>query len=213
MATWASYYNYILPDLMGVPTAVVDFELRRVCRDLCEQALVHSEEVTPINVVANTATYTLAPVTAETEPVIVKSAWYNDAVLDKAPMDILGDAMSQWQDVSSTSPYAYTQRRPDQITLFPVPSEALTAGLRVEINLRPSLAATGLTDWIATNYIYAIADGVKGKLMAQPGKPWTNPELSAYHTGLYEAAKTRATVDANRSFTRAVLSARPRPAA
>lgn len=213
VTAWSSFYDYIMPDLMGATTTVVDFELRRVAINFCEETQVHTEEVTPINVLANTAAYTLAPSSVELEPCMVKAAWFDDTPLKYAPMDVLNSVSPQWQDATGPAATAFTHRRPDEIILYPVPDTALTGGLRVEIAVRPSLAATGLTDWITTRYIYAIADGVKGKLMAQPGKPWTNLELAGYHTQLYESAKTRATIDANRSFTRAALSVRPRPAA
>lgn len=213
IVAWSTMYDYILPDVMGVTSAVVDAELRKVCIDFFEQAHVMSEEVTPIDVVAATAEYTLTPVTTETAVVVVKAAWYDDAPLDLAPLDILSSKNPQWQDDTSSSPTAYTQRRPDKIILYPSPTESLADGLRVEIVLKPTLSSTGIEQWVRDRYVAALADGAKGRLMAQPGKPWTNLELSSYHTNLYEAAKTRATIDVNRSFTRAALSVRMRPAA
>lgn len=212
MTAWASFYDHVLPEVNGVTPALVDFTLRQICIDFCRETGVHTAEVTPINVVANTAEYTLTSPVSETEPYQVKGAWFDGTPLDFAPIDALNAAPDYWPDVASTTPSAFTQKEPSKLILYPKPDTALTAGLRVELILQPTLISTGLTTWIAERYIRDLACGVKGRLMAQPDKPWTRPEQSSYYTTLYEAAKTRATIDVNRSFMRSALSVRPRPA-
>lgn len=212
MTVWASFYDHILPELNGITPAVVDFTLRDVCRDFCEETGVHATEVTAINVVAGTSAYTLTSPVSGTEPHRIKAAWFNGHPLHMAPEDALNASSDYWPDSTSTEPWAYTQKQPDQIILYPEPDTAVTDGLRVQIILKPTTDSTGLTDWIALRYMRQLAHGVKARLMAQPGRPWTNPDFAAYHNALYESAKTLATIDANRSFTRGALTVAMRPA-
>jgi hypothetical protein len=212
MTVWSGFYDHILPEVNGVLPASVDFVLRQICIDFCQETGVHTSEVTPINVVALTAEYTLTSTVTGTEPYQVKAAWFDGTPLDLAPIDTLNAAPDYWPNVTATTSTAFTQKQPDKIILYPTPDTAVTAGLRVELILRPTQSSTGLTDWIATRYMRELACGVKGRLMAQSDKPWSRPDQAAYYLGLYEAAKTRATIDVNRSFMRSTLSVRPRPA-
>lgn len=212
MTAWTGFYDHILPEVNGVAAGVVNFTLRQVCIDFCEETGIHRAEVTPINVVAGTAEYTLTSPVAETEPYKVAAAWHDDLPLDIATLDVLSSFQKYWPDTDGT-PRAYTQKQPDKIVLYPNPETALTAGLRVELILRPTQTSTGLTTWIAERYMDCLAYGVKGRLMAQPNRPWTNPDYAAYYLRLYGSARTAARAEANTSLTRAALSVRPRPAA
>lgn len=212
LTLWADFYDSILPDVQGVTPPVVDFNLRQICQEFCEESSIHTAEVTAIDVVADTATYTLTSTVTGTEAYKIKAAWFDDVPLSMAPIDVLNNAQEYWPDTEATDAYAYTQKQPDQIILYPKPDTALVGGLRVELILRPTIASTGLTDWIATRYMRQIACGVKGRLMAQPNKPWSSPEFSTYYTSLYESAKTKAAFEAQRSLTRAALSVQMRPA-
>lgn len=213
MTAWSGFYDHILTEVNGITTAVVDHTLRQVAIDFCERTCIHTEEVTPINVVAGTANYALTALTTGTEAYKIKAAWFEGIPLDIAPLDALNAAFPYWRDQDTPDPWAYTQKIPSEIILFPTPNEDSTAGLRVEIILRPTQTSTLLTTWIAERYMYDIACGVKGRLMAQPGRPWTNPEMASYYLNHYNTARARAAAEANSSLMRAALSVRPRPAA
>lgn len=211
--TWASFYDHILPEVNGVTPAQVDFVLRQVCIEFCEQTGIHSVEVDAIDVVADTATYELTSPVDETEPYQIKAAWFDDRPMDVAPLDALASANPYWGSLTATAAVAYFQRQPDEIILYPIPDTAVTDGLRVEVLLRPTADATGLTGWVANRYVRQLAAGAKARLMAMPDRPWTRPDFAAVYQSEFLDAKTRAKIDANRSLTRATLSARPRPAA
>ena len=212
MTLWSGFYDHILPEVNGVATGVVDHVLRQVCIDFCEKTRIHLSLVDPIDVVAGTAEYTLTSLVSGTEPYMVNAAWHDELPLRMAPLDSLNSFAEYWPDTDGT-PYAYTQKQSDKIILYPNPTTALTDGLRVELVLRPTSSSTGLTDWIATRYMECLAYGVKGRLMAQPNRPWTNPEYAQYFLSLYERARAKAAIEANKSLMRAALSARQRPAA
>jgi hypothetical protein len=212
MTAFSAFYDRILPELQGVTTAVVDDMLRQVAIEFCEETEVHCTEVTAIDVVAGTAEYTLTSPVSSTEACRIKAAWYNGVPLHIASETVLNGSTEYWRDLTSTQPWAYTQKSPDKIILFPEPEESLAGGLRVLIVLRPTLAATTITDWVATRYMRCLGYGVKGRLMAQPAKPWTNPDLATYNLAMYEASKGHAAADARRSFAPGALTVRMRPA-
>ncbi len=213
LTLWSNFYDHILPDVNGVTSAIVDFHLRQVAIDFCEQTGIHAAEVTPINVVAGTATYTLTSPVPETEPYRVKAAWYNSRPLDIAPIDVLNGMNTYWPDQTGSESWCYTQKQPDEIMLFPEPDTSLANGLRVELILRPTQASTGLTDWVATRYMRVISAGVKARLMFMPGRPWSHPEMAPSLFAEYTAGRALAELDSNRSLTRGVLSVAMRPAA
>lgn len=211
LITWDAFYDHILPELNGVTPGMVDLELRQVCIDFCEQTGIYTAEVTPINVVAGTASYALTTTEEEAEAYRIKAAWFDSRPLDYAPIDALNSYNQYWPSLTSTESYAYTQKQPDTVILFPKPDTALTGGLRVELILRPAQDSTGLIDWVATRYMRALAAGVKARLMAQPDRPWSRPDYAANYGAEYVSARSLAEVDVNRSFVRSALSVRPRP--
>jgi hypothetical protein len=210
---WTGFYDHILPELNGITPAQVDHMLRQVCIDFFEQTGIYSVELDTIDVVAGTATYDLDSPVSQMEPYQVKAAWYDDQPLDIAPLDVLVQANPYWGENTSTKPWAYTQRQTDQIVLYPNPSESLDDGLRVEATLRPTDDATGIVSWVASRYVRVLAAGVKGRLMAQPDRPWTRPEFAGVNLSEYASGRSKARIDANRSLTRASLQVRQRPLA
>lgn len=212
LTAWSSFYDHILPEVTGVAPALADFHLRQQCVEFCENSRIHTAEITPIDILANTATYTLTSPVSGAEPFEVNAAWYNGRPLDYAPIDALNQASNYWRSRTGTEALGFTQKQPDQIILYPQPDTALVGGLRVDLVLRPTSVATGLTDWIANRYMKYLAAGVKARLMSMPDKPWTRPDFAQQYLALYQAGETRATIDANRSFTRGALSAQMRPA-
>lgn len=209
LTTWSSFYDHILPEVNGVLPAVVDFELRQVAIDFCEQTGVHTAEVAPIDVVGGTAAYTLTSLVAGTEPYRIKAAWYNNRPLDLAPIEALNDYSQYWPSQTDVEARCYTQKQPDQIILFPQPNTSLSGGLRVELILRPTQASTGLTDWIANRYMRVICAGVKARLMSMSDRPWSRPDFAAAFAVEYVSGRGLAEIDANRSFIRSALSVRP----
>jgi hypothetical protein len=210
MSALADFYDHILPELQGVSTAVVDHMLIQVAREFFKDTEVHTSDLAAISVVAGTSSYTLTSLVEDTEVVRVKAAWYDDVPLDIAPESVLVTGNPDWT-TSTGEPRAYLAPIPGEIILFPEPDESLASGLRVQVVLRPTVDAAVITDVWALEYMECLAYGVKGKLMAQPSKPWTNPDMATYNLAMYAASKSEASADVRRSFAKASLSVRMRP--
>lgn len=55
-------------------------------------------------------------------------------------------------------------------------------------------------DWVLNLYMNDIIDGVLGRMMSQPAKPYSNAQLAAYHTRSFGTAIGAARLEANRRY-------------
>ncbi len=55
--------------------------------------------------------------------------------------------------------------------------------------------------WIAQRYGDAILDGLLGRMMTMPSKPWTNNQMSVYHLRSFNAKKAQTRVEIQRNNT------------
>lgn len=200
---WSGFYDFVLPELNGVPTDLVDIYLRRATIEFCEETSVYVADHDPISIIKGIAEYDLEPPEPETDIVSVKKAWVGNAPIDYISQDTLNQRMTYWPTDEAARPTAFTQQTQTSLLLYPKPTESSKAGLNMKVVLRPSLTATGVTDWVATKYIQEITDGAKSMLMGMENKPWSSQTGEAKYRAQFEAGKTRATIEALRSFTRA----------
>lgn len=212
MTLWEDMYDYLLPEINGYNEPLVKFHFRRAAIEFCYDTLVHVVALDPINVVSGTNTYTLTSNVAETDIRQVKSVWFNGYPISDATQDTLASVPIYWRTYSADVAYGYTMNDPNTLSLYPSPSENVTNGLRVDAAIMPSGDSTGVADWLSDHYADDIASGAKARLMAMSGKPWTDREGAAYYLKLFMTSKSNAKAEANRSLTRAALSAVPRPA-
>lgn len=220
MTLWSAFYPYVLAEVPMAPEPLVDFMLRKAAIDFCEETAVHSIQADAIDVLAGTAVYPLVPpgviiapaVTAVPDPELdvcmVKYAWLNNQPLPYVSQEILNQqSTTYWRNDTGDKPTGFTQDDQDNLILYPNPTRDYTGtnGLLLTLVVRPSLAATGVKDWIGKRYVQEISYGAVAMLTGMVGKPWSNPEAEQKYTVKFEAAKTKATIDAYRSFTRGAL--------
>lgn len=55
--------------------------------------------------------------------------------------------------------------------------------------------------WVLNLYMNDIIDGVLGRMMSQPAKPYSNAQLAAYHSRAFTSAIAAARAEANRNYT------------
>ena len=199
---WSAFYDYVLPELSGVTSDLVDIYLRRAAIEFCEETSVYVADHDPISVIKGIAEYDLEAPEQETDIVSVKKAWVGDAAIDYVSQDTLNQRPTYWPNETAPRPTAFTQQTQTSLIVYPKPTESLRNGLHLKVILRPSGASTGVVDWLGNKYIQEITDGTKAMLMAMPNKPWTQPDGAALYRAQFESGKTRATIEGQRSFTR-----------
>lgn len=215
---WSDIYPFVLPEVPGVPEPMLDHYIRQTAINFLEESQVWTADVTAIDLVANTGTYSLvspaqtvtaSPLLTEVPDVaMVKWAWVDGVQIFPASQEELGALVEYWADKTASVVSNYTQLTQDTITLYPTPNYASTGGLKIKIAIRPSLTATGIPDWIGTKYIQELSVGAKAALMGMIGKPWTSPDGEAKYSAMYASMLTKATVEGNRSFTRTTSTVR-----
>lgn len=199
---WSAFYDYVMPELSGVTSDLVDIYLRRAAIEFCEETSVYVADHDPISIIKGITEYDLEAPEQETDIVSIKKAWVGDAAIDYVSQDTLNQRPTYWPNETAPRPTAFTQQTQTSLILYPKPTESLRNGLHLKVMLRPTLSSTGIVDWMATKYIQEISDGAKAMLMAMPNKPWTQPDGAAVYRAQFEAGKTRATIEGQRSFTR-----------
>lgn len=208
---WADFYDYVLPELPGVPQDVATLHLRSVAIDFFERARIYIVDHDPILIVGTQHTYDLAP------PTGYEVAEIDVAELEATPLDPVGlDDLPQFfpQGVGNYTgqPRVYFQETLDTVRFAPTPDSASTA-LEVTLRtvLRPTRASTGVDNWVFNKWVEVIANGVKSRLMLMPSKPWTNPQLANFYGNLYATAVQKAGVGSAKGKTRALQAVQMRP--
>ena len=88
---------------------------------------------------------------------------------------------------SASDPTFYASPGWGSVRITPTPTVAGKV-IVASLALQPAATATQLPDLLVGRYGASIADGAIGRLMAQPGKQWSNPQLSAFYTQRFEIA-------------------------
>ncbi len=65
--------------------------------------------------------------------------------------------------------------------------------------LKPTRAATALPDILYNNWFDAIEAGTKARLMAMPGKKWTDPNMSKMNQRIYLSGLSQAKIKARKT--------------
>lgn len=82
--------------------------------------------------------------------------------------------------------------------------------LVVPVSLRPTMSATGADDAIYNDHWNTIREGVLGRAMAMPNKPWSNPQLASAHYSAFNRSIEEARMQKNMGFVNAELRVEPR---
>ena len=103
-------------------------------------------------------------------------------------LDLINDGSVTWrvEYVGIGSPREFLQKNDTTVTLLPAPDAVYT--MAIDCCLVPDRdTATGIEDYLYQAYAEYIASGAIYRLAAKPlKKPWSNPDLAAYHKQNFE---------------------------
>lgn len=210
MKPWSYWFPDLLPLVPGCPNVIAAHELRRAAQVFCEQTKAWKVVEAARPVAADTETVAAAPSDSGMELSEIDRVTYDGKRLDAETLDsIEQDHGANWETHTGT-PFAYFQLTPGEIRLYPKPVEAALTGIVFTLVVKPSDTATGIPDDLAIKYRDAFHVGAKARLMAMPGRAWSNPgDASAYGTAFDSMCGT-GNVQAARSFGAARIAARPK---
>lgn len=158
----------------GALDTVIKLELFNVLDEFCRDTLVWKEDIEFDTVVGETLCYAV-----NAEPATIVSL-----------VELVNEA---------DTPVAATMATPGEIVLKTEPSVVETLTATVVLTVVDPVDGDGwpqMPEWLLRQYFQGILDGLVGRIMAHPAKPYTNERLSIYHTRRFRGAVALARAEA-----------------
>jgi hypothetical protein len=202
---------FLLPDLPGAPDALVKQHLVQATIEFCTETLAWEQIGDSLKVLEGRNELEVETPT-DSRIVTVKDIWEGSRRLRPVTMSQLFEALPNWQTAEGSEPTYYNASTDWQtIRIFPKPLNSQGKTLRMRAAFAPKLTATTLPDEIVTKYIDGLTGGAKARLMAIPGKAWTNLQMAAFYRGVFENFVMKAKIDILHDRVQGSLSVRPHP--
>lgn len=194
---YTQWLDHIQPHVPDCPSPMITQAVRQACIEFCQKSRYLRINLDPFNTVAGDDEYELpAPVDAVVSAVL--NVRCGDRMLSPVTQEDLDTEANYWRDLQG-QPSRYIQPDEGTIILNPVPQEVVA--VRILAALRPSQASGGVNEAIFERFMQPIASGAMARLMAMPAVAWSNPELAAYHSGVFRAGISDASDKAARGLT------------
>lgn len=185
---------YILPEVPGAPTTLVEQAIMRTANDFCWETGVWNEIQDPIAVQDNISEYDLdAPSGAQI--VTIKSIWMVNRELVPVTMERLQELIPNWQEATGSDP-AYYNSATDYSTvrIYPIPLGVNGAKMTIRAIYTPDQFGSYLPKFLVTTFLDEILAGAKSRLMQMPNKEWTNLQMAVVNATVYAEGITKAKV-------------------
>lgn len=184
--------NEVRLECLTPPELLIEHHIQRTIIDFCERSQIWQEDVGPIQVIAGIDTYEISA--SRTERVVQVRNIYAQAD---------GGDLIQFDYGIGRHTWSWYHDGPYNISISPV--EGLVGKqLIVVAALTPQLynGQFRFSRMITDEYFDAIATGAKARILAVPGKDWTNPQMAGMYSAKYEQALNGALVRAGRDHAR-----------
>ena len=216
MAALDTFLARLLPRAMGAEDPVARQALVDAAIDFCERTLVVQQVLTPINVVAAQASYTLS-LSTDLAVAQVRRAWYLGAPLGPVADDSIGSPLAYLSDVgdgeveAETGPPSVCLWHENKLRLYPIPTENKTEGLVVRVAVKPTTDAAALPDELLTHWREAIVHGALERVLNMRGSAHYDPQAADRSGTQFAAAVAKAKAMARTGRVPGELSVTMRP--
>ena len=184
--------NDVRLECLSAPELLIEHQIQRTIIDFCERSQIWQEDVGPLQVIAGIDTYEISA--SRTERVVqVKDVYAENDSGDLVEFEY-GAGLCSW---------SWYHDGPYNISVAPL--EYLEGRqLIIVAALTPQLYSGQFkfSRIVTDEYFDAIAAGAKSRILAVPGKEWTNPQMAAANKAMYEQALNGAMVRAGRDHAR-----------
>ncbi len=187
----SAFRTYIAPYVPGCPYLLIDREVIRITRELCEKAHLWKEaqEVTSLRNKVNQIDIGPYP---EADVLSIEYVTYNGVELTQTTERELSEYYPRWRDTHGTPTHFFTIMRDSVIQLYPSPNLTRPRSIKYEVIVNPSLEAQTVPWFLFDKCLDAIVDGALVGLMSILGKEWSNPQEAARRAQLYQVGIYRA---------------------
>lgn len=166
--------------LPGAVDDAIRVELYNALNQFFQDSNIWREDIT-VDITSGVTNYELTPTGPAT---ITRLMGVKDA--NNIPVDAIIDAITR------------------ELALLSTPTSAATYTASVALTVNDPLDREDypvFPTWVLNLYMNDIINGVLGRMMAQPAKPYSNTQLAAFYTRNFQSAIAGARVEANRRFT------------
>jgi hypothetical protein len=191
MKAWSAFYPDLLTEIPSAPLPIVDQWLLNTAIEFCERSKAWVVDLALLDAVANQMSYALG-LPADTELVEIITVWFSGQKITPESPRFLEQTFDDWL-VETGKPQYYTQQNSGAIMLVPAPADATVGAIKIKAAVKPGPAATGIEDWIYSQWRQGLAAGAKAKLFAMNEVPWASPDHVAINLSLFEATIDQAT--------------------
>jgi hypothetical protein len=170
----ARLYNNARVHLPGALDSMLQLEFFNVLNDFFQKSNVWKTDI-PVPVVVGTSTYTLAPVTSASINRLM-------AFVNSANFDVRA-----------------TMATPGTLILNTIPSQADASVATVSLTVDDPLDTDGnpiFPAWVLNKHGTGILEGLVGRMMAQPAKPYSSAQGAVLHTKAFNGAVSQAKFEA-----------------
>jgi hypothetical protein len=210
--TWEDDFGpSVAADMASCPYPTLVDAIRFAAIEFFNKTRAWVVDLDAIDVVANQQTYTLTSNVSETTVVAPRQVIWG-AADDTNSRVLLPKTLSWLQDrygditQSSYDPSYYLADTTREVSLVPVPADAVSAGLRVKAAIKPTQASTGVdTDDIYEEYLEDIVFGARARLLMMRDKDWSDYQLGVSERASFEDCIARTRKRAAQQFVRAPL--------
>lgn len=216
MIQFKELYDYLMPQLPGITTPMLDLHIREVARDLCHKTHVWVADFDAVNTLADQVTYDLEPSEPNSEPVKIIRLEVNEVLMydERYPRHgLIGNdhRSTQWPIAPKfTEPPFSVDATLTSITIDEAakPTSAVTGGLVILGSMKPSYNASSLPDLFKGTYRQTLINGVLAQLCAMTRKTWTDASTASMKASQYQSDLNFAATQAKQGHTRGPLRVR-----
>jgi hypothetical protein len=165
----------VSPDVPGCPRASISDMSALVVSEFCEVTQCYREEV---KLEADGQTLDFELISPQADALVVGIFSARDDHTDFLPGD-------------------YAAHSSELLRFSKAPKNDVT----VMLVLKPTLNAKTAPADIINRWADTIASGVRFRLMAMPGKPWSNPQLASYYRNEFDADTLKISADVVNQFS------------
>ncbi len=206
----SDFLPWVMPHAQGVPFPHALQALHDAAVEFCE-GTKRWRHTALVEIAHNDAVMVAPFYTAIVE---IEAATFDGVALD--PVMWTDSAPAQLSGVAlSGRPATISQIGPNSVALTPF----MPGTLRVAVILKPAVGVSlghdednpmenafhVVPEFLYSDHVQAIAHGALSRVMMVPNKPYTNPELAAYHTQMFDRAMRRFATSGKRGQQKAPL--------
>lgn len=202
----------LLPEVAGCPDVTARQALLNAAIEFCRDSGAWDEvQEDGYTLRDGQSTYDIEA-DGDARVLLIKRAWHRWGELVPKSQAELDLVLPNWQYAQSNVPVYYNTADSGQaLRVYPVPMNSQGLKLSLRAAFVPRMDAKYLGEKLVNDWFEPLLSGAKARLMAAPGRAWSNPPLAAYHRGLFDAAKTDVRIAAEADGAQASGRVRVRP--